>query len=304
MSWNCRKSLDACLSSLDALGLEGIETVVVDSNSRDGTVKLLKDLEHSVRGMRVGLVVRYFARNIGWSKGTEEAAGISSGKWLLSCNPDIVFTKDFREMLDYADSHDFLVIGAQLVTPEGVLHGAMRQITMARLFFVFTILGQYLDRKVGHGFVSRDFHYGSTHFDKPTFVDHPSASFFLMHHDLRSRLGGYLLSDDFPIYFGDSDLFRRLQEHHIATVFLPSVRILHEAGYSRKLVAVQAYQFRMMQGMVRYARKWKLHHRFLLFLLFIDAVFAPIVSFPYVIRPPRYRDVLESAYRLKGIIHA
>lgn len=304
VSWNCRKPLDACLSSLDALGLKDMETVVVDSNSHDGTVEFLKDLEASERGRRLGLTVHYSPTNIGWSKGMEEGARISSGRWLLSCNPDIVFTEDFKEMLYYAESHDFLVLAPRLVTPKGVLHGCLRRITMTRLFFVFTILGQSLDRKIGRGFISGDFHYGSVVFDRPALVDHPSASFFLMQRDLLSRLGGYLLSNNFPMYFGDSDLFCRLQEQHIPVVFLPSIRILHDSSYSRKLVATHVYQSRMVQSMVRYAKKWKLHHRFLVFLLFVDAVFAPFVSFPHTIRPPRHRDILESAYRLKGIIDA
>ncbi len=302
VSWNSEEFLGACLSSLDNLGFYDIETIVVDNASQDGTVRLLRELEKSQTGKRLGLIVRYSTTNIGWSKGTEVGVRISSGKWLLSCNPDIGFTRDFEELLNYAESHEFLVLAPSLVTPTGQVHTGLRKLTIARLFVGFTNIGQSFDRLIGRSFISRDFHYANPVFDKPFFVDHPPASFFLVRRDLLPFLGDYFLPSELPIYFGDSDLFARIQKLGIPAVLLPSVRIRHYESYSRKLVSPETYEYRMTQGMMKYAKKWKLHSRFLAILVTIDAIFAPFISVPHVVRPPRRRDILRSAYRLKALI--
>jgi GT2 family glycosyltransferase len=155
---------------------------------------------------------------------------------------------------------------------------------------------------IGRSFISKDFHYASPVFDKPFFVDHPPASFFLLRRDLLPYLGDYFLPSELPIYFGDSDLFARIQELRIAAVLLPSVRIRHHESYSRRLVSPETYEYRMIQGMMRYARKWKLHSHFLAILVTLDAIFAPFISVPHVFRPPKRRDISRSAYRLKALI--
>jgi GT2 family glycosyltransferase len=302
VSWNSEKFLGECLSSLDNLRFNDMETIVVDSASQDGTVKLLRRLEKSEMGKRLGLIVHYSATNIGWTKGTEEGVRVSSGRWLLSCNPDIGFTRDFEELLSYAESHKFLVLAPSLVTPTGHIEVGLRKLTTARLFVGFTNLGQSFDRLIARGFISRDFHYANPPFKKPFRVDHPPASFFLMHRDVLPLLGDYLLPHDLPLYFGDSDLFTRLQKLKIAAVLLPSVKISHQVSYSKTLVSPETYQYRMTQSMMKYAKKWRLHSRFLALLVFLDAMFAPFISFPHVVRPPRRRDISQSAYRLKGLI--
>lgn len=290
------------MSSLDNLRLNDLETVVVDNASQDGTVSLLAGFEKSEMGRRLGLIVHYSATNIGWSKGTEEGIRLSSGKWILSCNPDISFTRDFEELLNYAESHDFLVLAPSLVTPTGHVEIGLRKLTTARLFVGFTNLGQSFDRLITRGFISRDFHNAIPRFDEPFRVDHPPASFFLLSRGLLPILGDYLLPYDFPLYFGDSDLFARLQKLQITAVLLPSVKIRHQVSYSRKLVSPETYQYRVTQSMIRYAKKWNLHFRFLGLLVILDAVFGPFVRFPHGVRPPRRSDISQSAYRLKGLV--
>lgn len=302
VSWNCKEFLGACLWSLDNLGFSDIETIVVDNASKDGTVGFLRELEKSEMGKRLGLMVRYSATNIGWGKGTEEGVRISSGKWLLFCNPDIRFTGGFADLLNYAESHEFRVLAPSLVTATGHIHTGLRKLTTARLFVGFTRLGQSFDRLIARGFISKDFHYANPVFEKPFCVDHPPASFFLVRRDLLPFLGDHLLPDDLPLYFGDSDLFTRIQKLGIPAVLIPSVKIYHHESYSTKLVSPEIIQYRMTQGMMKYATKWKLHPRFLALLTTIDAIFAPFISVPHVVRPPRRRDISQSAYRLKALI--
>lgn len=304
VTWNSELVIDDCLSSLDTLGLNDLETIVVDNHSRDGTIGLLKELEKSKTGKRLDLTVHYSGINTGWAKGAEEGVRSSSGKWILFCNPDIRFTKDFTELLNYGDSHKFLVLAPSLVTPSGQIQCGVRKLTMTRLFVTFTSLGQALDRWIARGFIFRDFQYANEVLNKPFFVDHPPGSFFLMRRDILAFLDGYLFPNDLPLYFNDSDLFARLQEMKISAVLLPSIRIYHRVSYSRNLVSSETYQYRIIRSMMIYAKKWRLHALSLAFLVLSDSIISPFVSYRHVFRPPRPRDILQSAYRLKGLVSA
>ncbi len=298
VTWNCREHIEACLKSLDDLRLENFETIVVDNNSRDGTSEFLRTLDHEMKG-RVGLKLICRKANAGLSQASAEAISKASGEWILSCNPDIEFTEDFKKMLKYARSNNFPILGAQLVTPDGTVQNCMRQINLPRLFFALTRLGRFLDRIISRRFFLRDIHYGNRTFDQPVLVDHPIASFFMIRHDAVQDLR-YLFSNDLPVYFGDTDLFRRAQERKMPMVFLPSVRIMHKVGYSTQHLRSEIQQFMFVNGMIRYAKKWNIFPRFLATLLFLDALLAPLTSF----RPPSKADIRCASHKLKGIVLA
>src|SRR5438093_6155962 len=132
VSWNSQEQLDKCLHSLDLLGFSSVETIVVDSNSEDGTVTFLEHLQTLEIAARIGLRVLYDQSNVGWAQGNEQALSLAKGKWILLCNPDIVFTKEFNAMLQYAETHDFRVIAAQLIRPDGSVQRCLRKITFTR----------------------------------------------------------------------------------------------------------------------------------------------------------------------------
>jgi len=301
VSWNSREQLDKCLQSLDSLRLSSIETIVVDSNSEDGTVMFLERLRTLEIAARIGLTVFYDQRNVGWAQGNEQALTLAKGKWILLCNPDIVFTQDFSAMLQYAETHDFRVIAAQLIKPDGSVQRCLRKITFTRLFFAFSVLGEFLDAGISRRFIWKDFHYGSVRFDKPVFVDHPSASFVMASRDIVAYLG-YLIAPEFPLYFGDSDLFQRLRNANVPIVFLPSVRIIHEMGYSARKVPDATRAFRWTQSMKRYAKRWNLHPSILTLLLFLDALINPFLSRSQFLKLPDRYDIQVSANRIKGLV--
>ncbi len=301
VSWNSKAKLDSCLGTLDKLGLNDLETIVVDNNSQDGTATFLQRLESSELGTRVGLRVLCLGVNTGWAKGTNQAARIATGKWLLLCNPDISFTPDFREMLQFAESHNFQVVAPLLVTRKGNLQQPLRRITFTRLFFAFTTLGEFLDAGLSRRFVWRNLHYEPWKFTAPILVDHPSASFVMISRDILNMLRD-LVSEEFPLYFGDSDLFRRLQDRNIPMVLLPSVRIIHEVGYSKRLVPDEIYRFRREQSMMRFAKKWKMHYHSLVFLLFLDALISPFLSYQRILKMPSRRDLRGSGFGMKGVL--
>jgi len=294
VAWNCRSQIEECLRSIQRLDLKRFETIVVDNNSTDGTTEFLASIGEEPRE-RLGLTTIFQETNAGLSQASAVAVEKSSGEWLVACNPDIVFTEDFGKMLDFARSHDFPILVPQLISSNGNRQYCTREFTFTRLFFNLTRSGRLINRVLARNFFARESHYNYILFERPMLVDHPVASFLLIKRSSIRQLGG-LFSLEFPVYFGDTDLFTRAAAQKVPIVFLPAIRMFHQMSYSRAVLPPEIVQFMFTNGMVRYADKWGKFPTMLKALLTIDAIVAPLTH----ARLPSKSDISRSAYALKG----
>jgi GT2 family glycosyltransferase len=283
VAWNSREAVLRCLQSLEALGRLpfSLETIVVDNFSDDGTIQALMVETETIA--RVGLKLLPNPRNVGLSTATEQAYKITSGKWVLLCNPDVVFTDDFIGMMSFAMSQDsFSILAAEMVNHDGSLQRVVvrRFPTVARIFFGFSILGSGVDLYLLRRFFSDDYTYARTRFIEPvTSVDQPGASFLLLSRAAIDKMGG-IFSAEFPIWWNDVDLAKRAERAGIMRGIMPGVRIPHELGHSAKKLPKPTRRYIFCQSMVRYCRKWKMHPRLIQALFVIDGVLNIIGGWP------------------------
>src|SRR5438309_526570 len=66
-TWNSLSHIRKCLESILSLDMSEVETIVVDSNSTDGTKEYLEALSHSLEASKLGLKVLLSHRRIKWS---------------------------------------------------------------------------------------------------------------------------------------------------------------------------------------------------------------------------------------------
>lgn len=94
VSHNGRKYLGACLDSLfsQSYPMEQVEVILVDNGSRDGTGEWIKESYPQVKLVEVG-------RNLGFAKGCNEGARLSSGKHIGFLNQDTVVHRNWLEGL-------------------------------------------------------------------------------------------------------------------------------------------------------------------------------------------------------------
>jgi GT2 family glycosyltransferase len=108
--------IEQCLQSV-----QGVETVVVDNDSTDGTVALVRDRFPDVR------VVEQANRGLaaGWATGLEE---ISPSRWALILNADAWLVGDALERLvAVGDAHPTVaVVGPKLLNQDGSLQRSVR----------------------------------------------------------------------------------------------------------------------------------------------------------------------------------
>lgn len=100
VSYNTRKYLKACIDSIFASRTSyAYEIIVVDNNSADGSVELLRNEYASVKLIRN----RY---NYGFSVAMNQAFRASNGKYVMSFNPDAeVFEETLQLAISYMESH-------------------------------------------------------------------------------------------------------------------------------------------------------------------------------------------------------
>jgi GT2 family glycosyltransferase len=82
VNWNGRAHLETCIGSLLRQTLAGIEIVLVDNGSSDGSIEFVRD--------RFGAVVRLIARpdNAGYAGGLNAGITAARGRYLLALNSD------------------------------------------------------------------------------------------------------------------------------------------------------------------------------------------------------------------------
>src|SRR5574344_467966 len=115
VNYNVEHFLEHCLYSVQkALKDIEAEVFVVDNNSVDGSIAMIKD-----KFPQVNLIEN--KENVGFAKANNQAIRISKGEYVLLLNPDTVVEEDtFVKCLDFMDSHqDCGGLGVKMIDGNG-----------------------------------------------------------------------------------------------------------------------------------------------------------------------------------------
>ncbi len=216
-TYNALPWIEQCLQSV-----QGVETVVVDNDSSDGTVAVVRERFPDVR------VVEQANRGLaaGWAKGLEET---SSSRWALILNADAWLVGDALERLvAVGDAHpDVAVVGPKLEHPDGSLQRSVRGFpTRWRLATEYLYL-----RKLGPRTELLNAFYGAG-------FDHASER------EVECLMGACLLvrraaidevgppDANFFLFSEEVDWCYRFAEAGWKTLFTPEARCVHVGGAS------------------------------------------------------------------------
>ena len=116
VSWNVRDLLDACLASILESRLEsgGLEIIVVDSASGDGSVDMLQDKYPAAQ-------VLPQSDNLGFSRCNNIGLRQARGRHILLLNPDTEVQPDtLAKLVDYLDANPAVgIIGPHTLNSDG-----------------------------------------------------------------------------------------------------------------------------------------------------------------------------------------
>lgn len=233
VNYNVRELLRQCLRSVEkSLANISSEVIVVDNNSVDGSVQMLRD-----EFPHITLIDNH--SNIGFSRANNQGIQIANGEFFLILNPDTIVEEDTIGVLaEFMITHPKAgAVGCQILNPDGTFALESRRSfpNPSVAFFRMTGMSRLFPKSKFFG------RYNLTYLpqDQVTIVDALSGScMFLRRSALISSENSTsvagLFDEEFFMYGEDLDLCYRIQQAGWSIYYTPKTQIIHYKGESTK----------------------------------------------------------------------
>ena len=246
VNYNVVFFLEQCLNSVFAASKNlNVQIFVVDNNSVDGSINMLKENFSSV-------VLIENKENVGFSKANNQAIKRANSPYVLLLNPDTVIEEDtFDKCIDFMNSNtDCGGLGLRMLDGKGnFLPESKRGFPSPSVAF-YKIFGlSYLfpkSQKFGW------YHLGFLSEFEVNEVDVLSGAFMLLRTETLEKVG--LLDEQFFMYGEDIDLSYRIKLGGYKNYYFPETKIIHYKGESTKKSSVN-YVFVFYKAMILFAKK-------------------------------------------------
>jgi O-antigen biosynthesis protein len=250
VNYNVREFLEQALSSVvrASAGL-AVETFVVDNNSVDGSVEM-------VRAQFPGVQLIANEENVGFARANNQAIRRATGRYLLILNPDTLLQEDtLQALVAFMDARpDAGAAGCRILNPDGTFAPESRRAFPTPTVALYRMTG--LSRLFPTSRTFGRYNLGYLPADQECEVDALSGSCMMVRRDaiLRSRAtardadaeargdgaptpppfeitdGAGLLDEDFFMYGEDLDWCYRIQQAGWRIHYTPSTQIIHYKG--------------------------------------------------------------------------
>ncbi len=223
ISHNGESFVESCLESIEkSVNGAKIEIVVVDNNSSDGTVSIIKEKFSSVH-----LIEN--KNNLGFTSAVNIGIKNSSGRCILILNQDtMIVGNSIIRMADRLFQDDKIgCLGPKFVGFDDTLQKSARAFPRYRDLF-FELCGlSYIFRK--SSFFAR---WKMGRFDhlSERKVDQPMGAALMFRRELIEEIGYF--DESFPIFFSDVDFCRRVIKAGYFNLYYPEATIKHYVGGS------------------------------------------------------------------------
>ena len=246
VNYNVVFFLEQCLNSVFAASKNlNVQIFVVDNNSVDGSINMLKENFSTV-------VLIENKENVGFSKANNQAIKRANSPYVLLLNPDTVIEEDtFDKCIDFMNSNtDCGGLGLRMLDGKGnFLPESKRGFPSPSVAF-YKIFGlSYLfpkSQKFGR------YHLGFLSEFEVNEVDVLSGAFMLLRTLTLEKVG--LLDEQFFMYGEDIDLSYRIKLGGYKNYYFPETKIIHYKGESTKKSSVN-YVFVFYKAMILFAKK-------------------------------------------------
>lgn len=246
VNYNVREFLEQALSSVEraSAGL-AVETFVVDNNSVDGSVEMVRSRFPEAR-------VIANETNVGFGKANNQAIRQAAGRYVLVLNPDTLLQEDtLRELVAFMDAHpDAGAAGCRILNPDGTFAPESRRAFPTPTVAFYRMAGLARLFPKSRRFGRYNLSYLPT--DEVCEVDALSGSCMMVRREalLRHRDavlagdrspvtfdtgdGGGLFDEAFFMYGEDLDWCFRIQQAGWRIYYTPDTQIIHYKGESTR----------------------------------------------------------------------
>lgn len=243
VNWNTRDLVLRCLDALPAAlaGAAGSETVVVDNGSTDGSPEALA-ARSDIRLVRND-------RNLGFAEAVNQAYRAAAGELVLLLNSDATAEPGaVATLVRFLDEHPRAAAAAPVYRyPDG-----RDQPFHYRLPTVATGLAScsaLVRRTRWGGRELSSYRMLDDDFSRPRRVEQPSATCLLLRRSVLPT--GWLLDEEYPIFFNDVELAHRIGAAGGELWVVPEAVVVHEHGASTRRLPSSALRQQYLGSLVR-----------------------------------------------------
>jgi GT2 family glycosyltransferase len=238
VNYNTERLLRGCLESVYA-GANGtpLDIWVVDNNSHDGSVAMVKSLFPAVRTIENGA-------NVGFSRANNLVVSQSRSDYILLLNPDTLILDDAIErMVRFLDAHPQAgIAGCKVLNADGTLQLACRRSIPTPEVAFYRLTG--LSKLFPHSRTLAKYNMTYRSPDETQEVDAVSGAFLMIRRQVVEQIG--LLDERFFMYGEELDWCLRARRAGWAVMYCPDARIVHYKGestkYNSRKAAVEFYR--------------------------------------------------------------
>lgn len=248
VTWNSQKRIAEQILSV-VLGCRNItcEHIIVDNNSNDQTVELIKKTSPTVK-----LIEN--KENLGFAKANNIAVKKAQGEFVLFLNPDMrVLGFNLDPLVNYMYEHkDVGILSCRLIQPNGEINP---NTTPRRFPTIWNQLAIIL--KLPHLFPKILDHYLFRDFDstKEQEVDTVQGSFLMIRKDIIDKLGR-AFDERYYIWFEDVDLCKEVKKMGYKIIYSPLGTCIDYGGESFAKRNIWWKQKNFIKSMSKYFMKW------------------------------------------------
>lgn len=261
VNYNVEYFLEQCLNAVLLAGQQvNYEVIVVDNNSSDGSIDMLK-----VKFPQVTCI--HNAVNVGFSKANNQGIKISKGKYILLLNPDTVIDEQTLLKINLRMNSDEKIggLGVRMVDGKGIFLPESKRglptpsVAFYKIFGLSTLFKK--SKRFGR------YHLSYLDEFEENEVDILSGAFMFMRKEVLDEIG--LLDETFFMYGEDIDLSYRILKAGYKNIYFPVTTIIHYKGESTKKSSVN-YVFVFYRAMIIFAKKHFRENNALLFSIAIN----------------------------------
>ncbi len=246
VNYNVEYFLEHCLYSVrNATKNLEAEVFIVDNNSSDGSVQMLKEKFPEY-------VLIENKENVGFAKANNQAIRQAKGEYILLLNPDTVVEEDtFARCVEFMDrTPDCGGLGVKMIDGNGNLLKESKRgfptpwasfCKMSGLTSLFPHSKRYSQYYMGH-----------LSYDQTQKVDILAGAYMMMRKECLDKVG--LLDEDYFMYGEDIDLSYRITQGGYNNYYFPEAKIIHYKGESTKKASLN-YVYTFYNAMAIFASK-------------------------------------------------
>lgn len=228
VSYNTKDILDDCLGTIySAEWTSSFEIIVVDNNSQDGSVEMLKDKYPQVK-------VIANTDNKLFAIANNQGAKIAKGEYLLLLNSDtLVWEDNLQKMVDFFESapSDVICIGPRVLNKDkslqscGYPNGGYRE----KICLCLKLHKFFNPRVIGKLFHLKGLPQDTKEIRQVGWV---SGACMMMRTELYKKIGG--LNENIEFYGEEPEFGYRTSRLGYKTLYFPQSEIIHLGGASTK----------------------------------------------------------------------